>query len=493
MVKPMTGMNWVTKHRKQLSLFLVLLVSYTYFFPRWASWSQNSRLDLVMAIVDQRTLRIDDLYENTGDYAYFEGHYYSDKAPGLSFLGVPVYMLFRTAASTPPARWALEKASSTDAFSATLQEGGTGILEHKVYFAAALAFVTFFTVSLPAALLGLLVHSAMARLDVPDTARLAVTLVYGLATPAFAYGGMFFTHQTVAFLLFLAFYLVFRPAEEPLSGWRILLVGFLLGWATISEYPAVLIAAGVAAYALYKNPSIRTVVLGLLGALVPLSLLALYDVLIFRTPLPVGYLYSENYHHLHDVGLVSITYPRLEALWGLTFSRFRGLFFLSPILLLALAGIGQWLRRRIHQPVLAVAVWSMISLTLFYGSSIMWQGGFAVGPRYLLPMLPFMALGLGVAWTRCYEHPVGRLVVWTLTLWSVAAVWLETISGQSFPDWTLDPLFAYSLPRFLAGDIARNWAMAAGLHAHVSLLPLAAALLALGLPLYLETRPQSSR
>lgn len=43
-------------------VFLLLLVSYAYFLPRWADWSQTSRLDLTLAIVDQGTLKIDDYY-----------------------------------------------------------------------------------------------------------------------------------------------------------------------------------------------------------------------------------------------------------------------------------------------------------------------------------------------------------------------------------------------------------------------------------------------
>src|SRR5262245_27794027 len=79
----------------EIVLVLVLLVSWLYFLPRWADWSQNSRLNLTLAIVDKGTLRIDDYYQNTGDYAKFEGHYYTDKAPGPSLLAVPVYAAIR--------------------------------------------------------------------------------------------------------------------------------------------------------------------------------------------------------------------------------------------------------------------------------------------------------------------------------------------------------------------------------------------------------------
>jgi CDP-diglyceride synthetase len=92
----------------------------------------------------------------------------------------------------------------------------------------------------------------------------------------------------------------------------------------------------------------------------------------------------------------------------------------------------------------------MVSFLLFYGSSIMWEGGFAVGPRYLLPMVPFMLPGMAIAWATAKQSLWGRMLLGVLSAWSVGVVWLETISGQSFPDWTANPLFNYSLPKFFS-------------------------------------------
>jgi hypothetical protein len=436
---------------------------------------------LVLAIVEEGTLSIDSYYENTGDYAYFEGRHYSDKAPGLSFLGVPVYAVFKGIAATTPVSWLMERVAHHSTFEATLLEGGTGIQSQKVYFAAALYFVTFFTVSVPAALLGVLLYDMLGNWVASENARFLVTLVYGLATPALAYGGMLFSHQLVAFLLFAAFHLVFQQRKRPASNSRMLLVGILLGWSVITEYPAVLIAGGVALYAFWSQPSVWTVVWGVLGASVPGGLLMAYDWTIFGSVLPKGYLYSVNYHDVHDVGLVSITYPRADALWGITFGSFRGLFFLSPVLLLSIVGLVLWFRRRVYLAEWNVSVFAIVSLLLFNGSSVMWHGGYAVGPRYLLPMLPFMVIGLGVAWEEFVTHWIGRLFVSLMLLWSVMAVWLETISGQSLPDWTPNPLFDYSLPRFVSGDIARNLGMGIGLSGRLSLLPLLLTLAGLGL------------
>ncbi|MEZ4640043.1 MAG: hypothetical protein R2856_34645 [Caldilineaceae bacterium] len=63
-------------------LVLILLACTGYVFPRWADPNQNSRLNMVVAVVDDGSLRIDEYVSNTVDYAKVGDHYYSDKAPG---------------------------------------------------------------------------------------------------------------------------------------------------------------------------------------------------------------------------------------------------------------------------------------------------------------------------------------------------------------------------------------------------------------------------
>ena len=80
--------------RLSWSIFALLFFSYAYFYQA-GGWNENTRFDLVRAIVDDHTLSIDRYHENTGDKARFRGHYYSDKAPGASFAAVPAYAIFR--------------------------------------------------------------------------------------------------------------------------------------------------------------------------------------------------------------------------------------------------------------------------------------------------------------------------------------------------------------------------------------------------------------
>src|SRR6516162_1878631 len=93
--RPMTSPS-VTHKKLACLLGVVSFLSFIYFYEG-GGWNQNSRFDLLRAIVERHTLAIDAYHENTGDKAHFQGHYYSDKAPGQVFLAVPFAMAARRA------------------------------------------------------------------------------------------------------------------------------------------------------------------------------------------------------------------------------------------------------------------------------------------------------------------------------------------------------------------------------------------------------------
>ena len=80
--------------RTKWALFALLFASNAYFYQA-GGWNQNSRFDLVRAITNEHTLNIDPFHLSTGDKAFFNGHYYSDKAPGLALAAVPVVAIAR--------------------------------------------------------------------------------------------------------------------------------------------------------------------------------------------------------------------------------------------------------------------------------------------------------------------------------------------------------------------------------------------------------------
>ncbi len=466
-------------------LFALLLLCYTYTFPRWADPNQNSRLDMIFAVVEDGTFQIDDYVENTVDYAKVGGHYYSDKAPGAAFLGIPIYAALKEFLGLPITDNIMEKLTNNEAFKATLREDGTGLLEHKVRFAIAQTILTFVASALPTALIGVLMYRLLARFTIQLWPRLGVVVGYGLLTPAFAYAGAFYGHQLSTACLFAVFYIVFA-SQKPLSIPSLLGIGFLLSYSVITEYPAALVAGILFLYTCYHLTERRRIGWVLLTAGPVAAGWMMYNQALFGGPLTLGYSYSELWQEQHHTGFMSLALPHWEAIWGITFSAFRGLFALSPFLLLALPGLGLWYRSGEHRPEFWVVLTSVSTMFIFNSSSIMWWGGFAIGPRYLLAMLPFMALPIVLVFRDWKKQSWLPILTTALFLWSLIATWGLTLAGQAFPSDTIrNPLVEYAWPNWRTGNIARNLGNLLHLSGITSLLPLLAGVTALLFTLWL--------
>ncbi len=399
-------------------LFTLGLVSYGYFFQGRGP-NQSSRFDLTRAVVEQHTFRIDRYHGNTFDKAFAEGHFYSDKAPGLSLAAVPAYALWRVASRDPgiaeddPGLWATTTAT-VGALSA---------------LAMALAFLL------------------LVREGFTTRTALLVAVTFGLGTPAFIYSTTFFAHQLVASLLLIALFLVrAERSDESRRGTagRLALVGFLAGWAAISEFPALGAALALGLFISRRDRPLRAVWFAS-GASVPLGLLAFYNAVCFGSPLRLGYsqLANDFFQGQMAAGLFGIHLPRPAVALELLFGEYRGLLPLSPVL--ALSALGFWLafrspaRRRLALLCFAVFAY-FVALVAGY---FRWDGGAAIGPRHLVPALPFLLIPTAegvaalVSWRGRLRH-VGTALVGVLALWSIAICTVATSVALELPEEAVD-------------------------------------------------------
>lgn len=465
-------------------IFLTLLLAYVYVLPRWADWSQTSRLNLVRALVERGTVRIDDYLRNTGDYALIDGHAYTDKAPGPSLMGLPVYLLVYPILQQPFINERLERLATGGALGGTLNPQGTGLNSDKVRDFVSQFLLTLTVIAFPSALAGVVLYQFLALFGAGRIPRLLTTLAYGLATPAATYAGNFYSHQLVGSLCLIAFALIAWLARGE-GGWpRALLAGLLMGFVVISEYPAALTVAAIGIYAIVCVP--RKVLWIVLGGALPVGLMVVYDMVAFGTPIPVGYSHSALWQNQHSTGFMSITYPHAEALWGLTFGDFRGLFVRAPWLVLSIPGLVLWWRSRTLRAEWFVTVCAASGITLFYSSSVMWWGGFAAGPRYIVPAIPFLAVAAFPAVVALWNlrQPTAalgaRIGLVLLTIMAAIITWVEGTASQSFPVDTIRNTWdGYVFPAWQRGDIARNAGTLLGLHGGMTLLPLVITLTAL--------------
>lgn len=486
-------------------LFLLLCIAYAYFLPRVADWNGNSRFDLTLAIVEEQRFAIDSFYENTGDYARYGGHIYSDKAPGLSFLAVVPYAAYRWASASDALRAGLDRSGIGAAAALVLRETGArrkqtalarrlqvseereaagpprdgpwqGPAGWRLYFAGALYVCTLAVVALPCALACLALHHLLGGFDVGPRAALLTTLGYGLGTAAFPYATVFYGQALAAALLLLAWERLHALGRGAAGQAWWLGVGALLGLAVLAELTAALPAFWLVLYGL-GTARARGLALLIAGALPLALMLGAYNAACFGSPFATGYRFLGRFPEISSYGVMGFGAPRLEALFGLTLSPFRGLFVYSPFLLLALPG---WpaLRRR-H----AAAAW--LCLIAFAAQLLLiagwhdWQGGAALGPRNLLVALPFLLVPAAAALQASWPDPLRRGIGIALVAVSCLVMGAATLSAGDFPPPSYaNPLRDYFLPRWIEGELTPNLGMLLGLRGAVSLIGL---LLPLGL------------
>jgi len=421
--------------RPAVALFALVFGCYAYFYQA-GGWNQNSRFDLTRAMVERHTLRIDAYERNTGDDARREGHFYCDKAPAASWLGVPAYAAVYYAAGAP------EKPSP--------QLLATGS------YAASL-----FAVALPSAIAAVFLYGLALALGLSVAWAVAGTLAYALATLAFPYSTLFYGHQLVASLHLIAFALLIairRGRAEATPG-RLAAVGALLATAVAVEYPAALGGAVLGIYALtFLRPLPRSLGWIVAGGVLPLVLLCAYHAAAFGGPFTLPYEFSTQKHR-HMGWFMGLGVPDLKVLGQLLVSVRRGLLYSAPWLALALPGLVLLARRRETRAEAAVAT-AIIVLHLWLNSSLVdWDGGWTAGPRYLVSCLPFVAVGaFGLAreagaWPRTARTLFAGLagVAVALSAYLMLAV---TAVKPEVPSVVRAPFGQYLMPRFGRGELS---------------------------------------
>lgn len=430
-----------TFHRKAaILLSLVLFFSFTYFYEG-GGWNQNSRFDLLRAIVERHTLQIDAYHENTQDKAHFQGHYYSDKAPGLVLLAVPFAMIARPVLRT--ARVNPESARGEIALS---------------YIASAGA------VALPSALAGVCLFFLGVRFGSGSSGAAFGTLVMCLGTPLWAYASLFWAHALVGACLVFAFAAALKLRETKSVradfSWA-LTVGLAAGWATVTEYPAAPASAMLAFLALSqawaRGRAARWRVLAgvSLGAGICVMVLLAYLHAAFGAFRPSYSYYDPNsFSFMQHQGYLGLTYPHPDRLLKILFGCSRGLLFASPVLVAAPFGLWWLWKEKVYSAAALVAGAIVAYYFLFNASFYWWKAGLSFGPRYAGASIPILCIGLPVAWQRA--TPMCRRVLVGLALCSVfmALTVVSTTSQLSMQDRC--PIVHSTWPAFWSEHMAIN-------------------------------------
>ena len=185
------------------------------------------------------------------------------------------------------------------------------------------------------------------------------------------------------------------------------MVGAAIGAAVVvRDDSALLVAPWLAAGALVVSKRRQSTVVRLIAGGLPFAVAwTWYNDARFGAPWKVGY---QN--------VLRLNHPFFSGLYGFVLSPGKGLILYCPLLLVAAAGTRRaWRRDRV---LVVVAAGLLIGRLVFFSPYWGWYGGGGFGPRYLVPALPSLFVGL------MEVLPIlGRVrVVWRALAVSVAGI-----------------------------------------------------------------------
>jgi hypothetical protein len=415
-------------------------------------WAQQSNYAQVQALAAGEA-EIDRWHWETKDKAWFEGHFYSVKAPGLAAFTLPAYLALDATGAKSVARDAAANASRAEhprwtppdhpdlsqyGFSAQRTHRVEVRVENRAPIVWALTLVG---AVIPAVALLLLVRWVAERIEPGYGTAAAITL--GLGTIVMTFAAEYFSHVVAATLGFAAFALLFREREGPARIGLVAAAGLLAGLAVSFEYPLGLLGAILFAYAVARPRRLRRLrraAAYAAGAAIGAAPALAFNLWALSSPLRFAYSHAVAVQGrtghaklgLNSSGFFGIDLPRPGAAVDLLLAS-RGLLTLTPVLVMGV--VGAIIMRRRGRPAEAAVV-GAVGIAYFLYNAGYWLpfGGGSPGPRFLIPALPFLAIGLASAYRRLPALTVA-LAIPSVTFMVAGALTFPLIGDNGTGTW----------------------------------------------------------
>ena len=343
------SLSFYLVENKMWLIILIIIVSLVYGLSMQGITCCNSGslFALVRAIVEKKKLSINEFIKYTKyiDYAKVKGKYYSDRPPGVSFAAVPIHF-FRG--------------------NVTLVSVISGILSAVLVY-----LITLQLVQSPAI-------------------AFSVGLIFAFCTIIWRYSTIFIIHPLSTFLVLLAVYGLF-------VNFPIILIGLILGIATIVEYTDFMYFFGIALTNIIIG-NLSSLPLLIVGYVIGISPLLVYNARCFGSPFTTSYKYSAHFKWSNSFKTTFVT-PMLQGMKGLLFFIKKkggigipgGILTLSPVLIFGIIG---YIFLPFHILILFLCL--TVPIFLLVSKHKTWWAGGGGDHRYLTSMIPYLTIPIGL-------------------------------------------------------------------------------------------------
>lgn len=418
---------------------------------------ERGRYVHVMALVEDGTYSLskDLALVAYPDVGYSGDRYYSFFAPGIAYMAAPFYRI----------------------------GAALGAAQLGTY-----AFVSLASI----AALVMLYIIARQVFALPRPIAFAIPVMFGFGTTAWGYAITLYQHHITTLLLLVAFYCIWRYRIRARAGFFWGGIAWLCyGIAIFIDYPNALLFLPMIAYLVGSAIQTHSEAKRFTVMIRPAMLLAS---VVFVVVMGFHFVHNAQYFGLwarlsgglpnwepalleNEMPVVGALEPQTvsfdkdvigffseesvpRGLYTLLISPDRGLFLFAPLFVVSLFGVAYSLRRARNAELFALLGTVAMNVFLYSSWGDPW-GGWAYGPRYLIPSMALLTLFIGL-WLANAKRPVLAKVL-TLLLFAVSAgiAVLGALTTNAVPPYheaiRLENLYNYKLNlRFLAQNMSSS-------------------------------------
>lgn len=381
----------ITLYRWAFILSTILLCFW--YIDSWENSNTCSRVLPVASYLDLGNFVLNNYKDKTIDISVINGNYYTDKAPLPTLITLPFAWLFKSIG-------VLQKIDGS--------YYGKSLYLIGAILCGVLPFLLILYVSVNKYFIS------------GEYVKVMLGITAFLASFIFVFAGTFFAHVLAACFILIA-YINFKDNKFALTG-------FLCGLAFLTEYTTLWITVAWMFILFFRSFSIKQTAQFALGFSPAAVFILGYNYYFTGNAFTMLYLFVADNFNVALKSVYGLSYPKLQALFGLLFSQNRGLFFYAPIVIYGLFLLVKTQKIFTSKNLLNLSVHPVVLpfvfTLLFISSHAAWDGGYSYGPRHLTAVTVLLIYAL-------VQHPkFGEFkpLLYPVLLYGIACAFLAKLT-----------------------------------------------------------------